>query len=87
MSCRVLKRDVEFLMLDQLVAAAHNAGATTLRGYFFRTPKNKMVSSLYETLGFTFVLGTEDRSEWALNLENYRPKNVHIRLAAPSLTE
>jgi predicted enzyme involved in methoxymalonyl-ACP biosynthesis len=78
MSCRVLKREVELLMLDQLVVAAHNAGATALRGYFFRTPKNKMVSRLYESLGFTFASGTEDRSEWTLSLENYRPRNVHI---------
>jgi FkbH-like protein len=87
MSCRVLKRDVELLMLDQLVVAAHNAGATTLRGYFFRTPKNKMVSRLYESLGFTFASGTEDRSEWTLSLENYRPRNVHINLADPSRPE
>jgi FkbH-like protein len=84
MSCRVLKRDVELLMLDQLAAAAQNAGARVLRGYFFRTPKNKMVSKLYEGLGFAFVSGTEEHSEWTLSLENYRPRNVHINLANPS---
>ncbi len=87
MSCRVLKRDVELLMLDQLVAAAHNAGARALRGYFFRTPKNKMVSRLYESLGFTFASGTEDRSEWTLSLESYRPRKAHISLAEPSGNE
>jgi FkbH-like protein len=87
MSCRVLKRDVELLMLDQLVAAARNAGATALRGYFFRTPKNEMVSRLYESLGFTFASGVEDRSEWTLSLAHYLPRNVHIRLADPLRTE
>jgi FkbH-like protein len=80
MSCRVLKRDVELLMLDELAAAACRNGARTLRGYYFRTPKNNMVSSHYEKLGFTRAGGVDDASEWTLSLEDYRPKNVHIRL-------
>jgi FkbH-like protein len=78
MSCRVLKRDVELLMLDELVIAARQAGATTLRGYYFRTPKNSMVSRHYQNLGFSFDSGTEDASEWTLALDNYQARNVHI---------
>ncbi|MGA2536909.1 MAG: HAD-IIIC family phosphatase [Terracidiphilus sp.] len=81
MSCRVLKRDVELLMLDELAAAARQAGATTLRGYFIRTTKNNMVSRHYQNLGFDFVSGTEDASEWEISLDNYRARNVYIRLS------
>lgn len=81
MSCRVLKRDVEMLMLDELVASARRVGATMLRGYYFRTAKNSMVSRHYQTLGFAFAAGTEDSSEWTLDTNNYMTRNVHIRLA------
>lgn len=79
MSCRVLKRDVELLMLDEMAAAAIRAGATSLRGYYLRTAKNKMVSRHYESLGFTQTAGLEDASEWTLSLDGYRPKNKYIR--------
>jgi FkbH-like protein len=79
MSCRVLKRDVELLMLDELVAAARMSGASSLRGYYLRTPKNHMVSEHYGKLGFARVGGDEDASEWNLSLNNYQPRNVHIK--------
>ena len=81
MSCRVLKRDVELLMLDELADAAREAGATMLRGYYFRTPKNNMVCGHYEKLGFVRDGGTGDASEWLLSLGSYRPRNVHIRVS------
>jgi FkbH-like protein len=81
MSCRVLKRDVELLMLDELAEGALNAGAKTLCGYYFRTPKNNMVSRHYEKLGFVRTAGDDNSSEWTLSLVNYTPRNVHIRRA------
>ena len=86
MSCRVLKRDVELLMLDELATAARQAGARTLRGYYVRTPKNNMVGRHYESLGFTLVAGTDDASEWTLALDDYQAKNKHIRQAGTSQT-
>jgi len=80
MSCRVLKRDVELLMLDELTMAARTAGSSTLRGYYFRTPKNKMVARHYENLGFKFLLGTDVASEWELPIANYSIRNRHIRV-------
>jgi FkbH-like protein len=79
MSCRVLKRDVELLMLDELAAAARLAGAGTLRGYYLRTPKNNMVCGHYERLGFVRDGGTDAASEWVLPLDGYRSRNTHIR--------
>jgi len=86
MSCRVLKRDVELLMLDELATAARQAGARTLRGYYVRTPKNNMVGRHYESLGFTLVAGGDDASEWTLALDDYQAKNKHIRQAGTSQT-
>lgn len=39
MSCRVLKRDMEFAMMDELVEKAKAAGIKKLVGYYYPTAK------------------------------------------------
>lgn len=80
MSCRVLKRDVELLALDLLADEARKRGIRFLRGFYFRTPKNDMVSRHYERLGFTAVEETPDRSTWLFELSNYTERNRNIHL-------
>ena len=55
MSCRVLKRDMEFAMLDGIVAAAKAKGVNRIRGYYYKTAKNAMVKEFYKTMGFELV--------------------------------
>ena len=43
MSCRVLKRDMEYAMLDNLCDRAKQRGLKTVKGYYYPTAKNKMV--------------------------------------------
>jgi FkbH-like protein len=80
MSCRVLKRDVELLMLDELAMAAGQVGASTLRGYYFRTPKNNMVARHYQNLGFNLLSEADEASEWELPIADYQLKNRHIQV-------
>ncbi len=76
---------VELMMLDELAMAARRSGAENLRGYYFRTPKNNMVATHYEKLGFVRDGGEADASEWTLWLRNYQPRNVHIRRSTMGL--
>ena len=82
MSCRVLKRHMEFAMLDMLVVAARSAGASRIVGRYSRTPKNGMVADHYRNMGFTLVSSPEDpdHSTWELELSTYSPKTAHIRI-------
>ncbi|MBE6836695.1 MAG: HAD-IIIC family phosphatase [Ruminococcus sp.] len=80
MSCRVLKRDMELAMLDRLCEEAVKKGAKKLRGYYYKTAKNKMVSSLYETFGFTLVETKDEDTVWELSLEGYVNKNKVINV-------
>jgi FkbH-like protein len=80
MSCRVLKRDVELLALDEIVRRAQERGVRTIRGYYSRTPKNDLVSGHYRDLGFTAVTEDASSSEWILETTNYQPKNGSIAL-------
>jgi len=71
MSCRVLKRNMEFAMFEQLVAEAKKQGVNRLRGIYIPTAKNGMVKEFYRELGFTLTNIDENRtSEWELEIFN-----------------
>ena len=80
MSCRVLKRDMELAMLDELVKQCRERGIRRLVGYYYRTPKNNMVSELYRQLGFENVKMRENGdSVWELAIKGYVNKNEVIK--------
>lgn len=82
MSCRVLKRGMEYAMLDELVKAAKNVGADRLVGYYLPTAKNKMVEKFYGELGFTLTETHDDGATvWALLLDEHKEsKNKAINV-------
>lgn len=77
MSCRVLKRNMEYAMMDRLVEMAQEAGISEIRGYYYPTAKNRMVKEFYSLQGFDKI--EEDQqgnSQWRLQLtEGYQKKN------------
>ncbi len=81
MSCRVLKRDMEFAMLDALVESCQAKGVREIHGLYLKTPKNGLVAKHYEVLGFEQSGDTtEERSEWRFVIpQNYEFKNRTIR--------
>ena len=52
MSCRVLKRGVEEFAVNEIVNTAIHFGSKEIHGKYLPTPKNGMVSKLFETMGF-----------------------------------
>ena len=71
MSCRVLKRNMEYSMFDALVAAAKEKSAKKLRGEYIPTEKNGMVKEFYKELGFTLIGEVENRTtEWEYDLHS-----------------
>lgn len=81
MSCRVLKRDMELAMLDQLVHFARAHSATEVVGTYIPTAKNGMVADHYERLGFTrMAVDPDGTSHWSLDIAHYTPRNVHITI-------
>ncbi len=59
MSCRVLKRQVEELTVDEIVRQAAVRGIDSVRGVYRPTAKNRMVQALYPRFGFEVVRETE----------------------------
>jgi FkbH-like protein len=88
MSCRVLKRDMEFAMLDELVRQCQEKGIRKLVGHYYRTAKNAMVKDLYGTFGFTKVAEFENGdSTWELDPTSYPARNHVICVNGQKQTE
>lgn len=82
MSCRVLKRDMEYAMMDALVRQCQKAGITGIKGYYYPTAKNKMVENFYGLQGFTKEKQDENGDTvWYYEIgQPYENKNKVIRV-------
>ena len=71
MSCRVLGRKVEHMVLRKIVEHAHTAGVHKLSGTYRPTERNKLVVDHYAKLGFTKVREEESGlTEWELIVDS-----------------
>ncbi|MCM1253142.1 MAG: HAD-IIIC family phosphatase [Clostridium sp.] len=82
MSCRVLKRDMEYAMMDELVAKCREQGIHCIKGYYYPTAKNAMVRDFYALQGFTKINeDIEGNAEWEFIIpKQYENKNKVIRV-------
>lgn len=80
MSCRVLKRDMEYAMMDTLVKQCRDCGIRQIYGYFYPTAKNAMVKDFYALQGFEKLEEDVDgNAKWSFRIpEQYTPKNQVI---------
>jgi FkbH-like protein len=70
MSCRVLKRGVEFLEMERLLEFCRNRGVRTIIGQYISTAKNTLVSNHYADLGFEPVASDAEGSTWQYLVSN-----------------
>jgi len=82
MSCRVLKRNMEFAMMDELVHICLEKKIISVYGYYFPTVKNSMVREFYGLQGFDKISEDKDgNAVWKLDIpKNYKRKNKVIRV-------
>lgn len=79
MSCRVLKRDMEYAMMDELVEKAKRAGIKKLVGYYYPTAKNAMVKDFYGLQGFNKISEDADgNTVWEYMLTDNYEKKQHV---------
>jgi FkbH-like protein len=74
MSCRVLGRKVEYMVLREILQHAHAAGIKKINGVYLPTERNKLVTDHYAKLGFTKV-GEEESglTRWELLVQGAAP--------------
>ena len=80
MSCRVLKRGMEYAMMDALVKKCLDMNIRWMNGFYYPTTKNSMVRDFYHLQGFEKVY--EDNvgnSKWKFEVtDKYKNKNSVI---------
>jgi FkbH-like protein len=81
MSCRVLKRQVEEVTLNEIVRLAREGGARRVVGVYKPTVKNGMVRDLYPRMGFQPGEATGEASTYILDVETYTPNQTRIQIA------
>lgn len=64
MSCRVLKRDVEKLVMNQIIKTAIQWGCVSIIGEYIPTKKNAMVKDLFGKLGFQLLEEGEEGGKY-----------------------
>jgi FkbH-like protein len=81
MSCRVLKRQVEEEVLNEILRRACAAGCERVVGEYLPTAKNGMVRDHYTRMGFAKVSDAPDGSaKFELDAASYQPIPTKIRL-------
>ena len=81
MSCRVLKKNMEYAMLDTLVNECKARNISIIKGYYFPTAKNNMVRNLFGDFGFDKISEDEiGNTVCELELKNYNNKNNVIKI-------
>lgn len=80
MSCRVLKRQVEEVVLNELARLAKSKNCMRLEGLYLATAKNAMVRDFYCRMGFALIIGTETKGEFELWLEHFQPVPTKIKI-------
>jgi FkbH-like protein len=84
MSCRVLKREMEFAMFDALVEQCQARGIRKIVGVYIPSKKNSMVAGHYESLGFSSIGEVSGGGErWSYDVPAaYSPRTQYIRRSA-----
>jgi FkbH-like protein len=80
MSCRVLKRQVEETVLNELAHQARLKGCRQLRGLYLATLKNGMVRDFYSRLGFETVTVSAERGVYTLLIDSFRERPTKIKV-------
>lgn len=81
MSCRILKRDMEFAMMDAFISASERSGIVKVVGHYFPTAKNKMVKDFYSLHGFEKTdEDSNGNSRWEIRVNDYVSRNKVIKV-------
>lgn len=81
MSCRVLGRKVEHMVLGEILEHALAAGVKQINGVYLPTERNKLVANHYEKLGFVKVAETPSgETRWSLSVQDAKPETAPMQV-------
>jgi FkbH-like protein len=80
MSCRVLKRQVEDLVTNQIVRIARARRCRRVVGRYLPTDRNGLVRDLYPDMGFSLGAETPGERAYQLEVERFQERPTHITI-------
>ena len=80
MSCRVLNRSLEKLILNTLMNYCKKSNIQNLYGTYIRSKKNALVENLYNNLGFETIKSKKNLKNYISSVKNYQNKKTFIKL-------
>lgn len=81
MSCRVMGKNVEYAIVEDMENVLQREGYTSLRAVYVPTAKNKPVEQLFEKLGYRLVSRTQDgRKNYEIDLANRPPRVYYTKM-------
>jgi len=80
MSCRVLGRKIDDVMLSYIVKNAASEGISKIRGEFIPTAKNTPAKNFYKEHGFVLVSSEGEKQIWEYNINGdfFAPEFIRI---------
>lgn len=88
MSCRVLGRKVENMVLLEILEHARAAGIQRLIGAYRPTDRNRLVVDHYAKLGFTKTAEEESGlTRWELSVESTHPESAPMRVVSQGFAD
>ena len=84
MSCRVLKRQVEEEIVNEIMRLARLRSCSHVLGTFLPSAKNGMVRQLYPQMGFNPVSESPERSDYQADVESFKTFTTQIQIARRS---
>lgn len=76
MSCRVLGRNVEYAFLNWLIGRLDRQGVHRVYARYTETAKNAQVKEFFDRCSFSLTASTEKSRDYALNVGDYKSKQV-----------
>ena len=80
MSCRVLNRSLEKLILNTIMNYCKKNKIKNLLGTYIRSKKNALVENLYCNLGFDTIKSKKNFKNYISSVNNYQIKKTFIKL-------
>jgi FkbH-like protein len=83
MSCRVLGRKVEHMVLREILAHAREAGINKIVGVYRPTDRNKLVVDHYSKLGFVKIREDESGATWwEMQVDGAEPESAPMKVVS-----
>ncbi len=80
MSCRVMGREIERYVIDDIENDMQQKGYSVLKARFIRTKKNMPVADLYEKLGYQVVSASDEEKTYTIDLLNRPQRELFVNL-------